>query len=219
LESAKTVPRILVSRRKRQSPRGDSQNTTRAATRRCSRAPDGRFLREFVETGYYFVHAVKCGTKAKFPGFGRSALPRDRRSIGEPLVRACASAHLGAELKRLSASVHWANSPTVRSAPFSPISIPKRGRPRDAGSIYHWMGSVCLSSTRPFRLRARCSGGSYGASRIATSNSSYRRARLSTHCSRLRPISRLNTGSTSPRSRSRGMTVGDGSRSQIAGSS
>jgi hypothetical protein len=66
-------------------------------------APDARFLREFLEAGYYFVHAVKCWTKAKYPGFGRGAVPRDRRNIGEPLARACATAHLGDELRRLEA--------------------------------------------------------------------------------------------------------------------
>jgi hypothetical protein len=66
-----------------------------------SEEPAAAFLDEFLETGHYFVHSVKCWTSARYPGFGRKAVRRDRHEIGEPLLRACAAAHLETELSNL----------------------------------------------------------------------------------------------------------------------
>lgn len=63
--------------------------------------PDAEFLAEFLHEGFYFIHAVKCWSAAKFPGFGRGATPTDRRERGEPLLKACAAAHLSNELADL----------------------------------------------------------------------------------------------------------------------
>ncbi|MBI3825584.1 MAG: hypothetical protein HY294_06295 [Candidatus Rokubacteria bacterium] len=82
--------------------RGELHTVLLRLRRVTAHAPDGWFLEEFLEAGYYFVHAVKCWAKAKYPGFGRGAVPRDRRNIGEPLARACAAAHLCEELRRLA---------------------------------------------------------------------------------------------------------------------
>jgi len=69
----------------------------------CVRAPrpDEDFLGEFLDTGYYFVHAVKCWSAAKYPGFGRGAKRSARAEMGEPLLEACAKAHLQDELRTL----------------------------------------------------------------------------------------------------------------------
>lgn len=64
--------------------------------------PDATFLDEFLETGFYFIHAVKCWYCAKYPGFGRGAEGMDRKRIGLPLLRACVDAHLRDELSSLS---------------------------------------------------------------------------------------------------------------------
>ena len=64
--------------------------------------PDGQFLDDFLDAGYYFVHAVKCWCAAKYPGFGRGAKRRERHEIGEPLLRVCAAAHLRDELQSLN---------------------------------------------------------------------------------------------------------------------
>ena len=66
-----------------------------------SHKPDAVFLEEFLETGHYFVHSVKCWIRAQYPGFGRKAVRRERHEIGEPLLRACATAHLETELSNL----------------------------------------------------------------------------------------------------------------------
>lgn len=64
--------------------------------------PDENFLREFREVRrFYFVHSVKCWTRANYPGFGRNALVKDRRAIGIPLLRACVETHLRPELNEL----------------------------------------------------------------------------------------------------------------------
>jgi hypothetical protein len=63
--------------------------------------PDGVFLEEFLSKGFFFLHAVKCWTMAKFPGFGRDARKEDRDIVGLPLVRACAGTHLRTELENL----------------------------------------------------------------------------------------------------------------------
>lgn len=64
---------------------------------------ENAFLEEFrVARRFFFVHAVKCWTEAKYPGFGRGAKAQERRDIGEPLLRACAQMHLGKELESLS---------------------------------------------------------------------------------------------------------------------
>jgi molybdenum cofactor cytidylyltransferase len=65
-------------------------------------ASAGDFLADFLNAGYYFIHAVKCWPCARFPGFGRGASPQDRREIGEPLARACARKHLGGELDQIA---------------------------------------------------------------------------------------------------------------------
>lgn len=64
--------------------------------------PDAVFVDEFRRKGFFFVHAVKCWTQAKYPGFGRKAKREDRDRLGEPLLRACASMHLGKELGELA---------------------------------------------------------------------------------------------------------------------
>lgn len=64
--------------------------------------PDAVFVDEFRGKGFFFVHAVKCWTQAKYPGFGREAKREDRNRLGEPLLRACASMHLGKELGELA---------------------------------------------------------------------------------------------------------------------
>lgn len=64
--------------------------------------PDAGFLDEFRRKGFFFVHAVKCWTQAKFPGFGRGHKKEDRKLLGEPLLRACASTHLERELQELA---------------------------------------------------------------------------------------------------------------------
>lgn len=64
--------------------------------------PDGIFLEEFLSKGFFFIHAVKCWTHTKYPGFGRNARRLDRKRIGVPLLQACAGTHLGAELHELS---------------------------------------------------------------------------------------------------------------------
>ena len=64
---------------------------------------DATFLTEFSERGYYFVHAVKCWTESKYPGFGRDQRNRERRrDLGEPLLHACAEEHLFSELDGLA---------------------------------------------------------------------------------------------------------------------
>jgi hypothetical protein len=63
--------------------------------------PDDVFLNEFLSKGFFFLHAVKCWTSAKFPGFGRKARIKDRDNLGLPLLRACAGTHLRAELEGL----------------------------------------------------------------------------------------------------------------------
>ena len=75
----------------------------RAAEWVVANEPDGAFLNEFLERGYYFVHAVKCWTESRYPGFGRDSANRQgRREIGEPLLKACVSTHIPSELQRLS---------------------------------------------------------------------------------------------------------------------
>ena len=64
--------------------------------------PDAVFADEFRGKGFFFVHAVKCWTQAKYPGFGRKAKREDRDRLGEPLLRACASMHLEKELGDLA---------------------------------------------------------------------------------------------------------------------
>lgn len=65
--------------------------------------PDDAFLHEFHEIRhFFFIHSVKCWTKAKYPGFGRGAKFKDRREIGEPLLRACTQTHLADELNQLA---------------------------------------------------------------------------------------------------------------------
>jgi len=64
--------------------------------------PDEGFLDEFLSKGFFFLHAVKCWTKPKYPGFGRNARKKDREQVGLPLLRACAATHLRAELEELS---------------------------------------------------------------------------------------------------------------------
>lgn len=66
-----------------------------------SKKPDGTFLDEFLTEGFFFLHAVKCWTKAKYPGFGRNARKEDRHKMGLPLLRACSGTHLQAELEQL----------------------------------------------------------------------------------------------------------------------
>jgi len=63
--------------------------------------PNEDFLAEFLDSGYYFVHAVKCWSAAKYPGFGRGAKRSARAEMGEPLLEACAKAHLQDELRAL----------------------------------------------------------------------------------------------------------------------
>jgi hypothetical protein len=67
-----------------------------------AREPGDNFLKEFLNTGYFFIHAVKCWTAAKYPGFGREAKRADRRLIGEPLLHACVETHLREELRQLA---------------------------------------------------------------------------------------------------------------------
>lgn len=64
--------------------------------------PDGTFLDEFLSKGFFFLHAVKCWTKTRYPGFGRDARKDDRDQVGLPLLRACSATHLRAELEQLS---------------------------------------------------------------------------------------------------------------------
>jgi hypothetical protein len=66
--------------------------------------PDGGFLKEFLEAGYYFVHAVKCWSTSKYPGFGRGAKRSARAEIGQPLLEVCARVHLQGELLALKPS-------------------------------------------------------------------------------------------------------------------
>lgn len=73
----------------------------RAADRVRAPKPDQGFLEEFLDAGFYFLHAVKCWTAAKFPGFGRKATRDARRERGEPLLRACVKTHLDRELDGL----------------------------------------------------------------------------------------------------------------------
>jgi hypothetical protein len=56
--------------------------------------PDHEFLEEFLDAGFYFIHAVKCWSAAKFPGFGRKARGDERLEKGEPLLKACVRTHL-----------------------------------------------------------------------------------------------------------------------------
>jgi hypothetical protein len=62
--------------------------------------PDGTFLNEFLSKGYFFVHAVKCWSQAKYPGFGRKGNNQERRFLGLPLLHACADTHIRTELER-----------------------------------------------------------------------------------------------------------------------
>ena len=63
--------------------------------------PDERFLKEFLENGYYFIHTVKCWNKAKFPGFGRDARSKEgrqrKKEIGFPMLFSCVRTHLADE--------------------------------------------------------------------------------------------------------------------------
>jgi hypothetical protein len=64
--------------------------------------PNRDFLDEFRGSRrFFFVHAVKCWTKARYPGFGRKARLTDRIDLGLPLLRFCVSTHLGKELSEL----------------------------------------------------------------------------------------------------------------------
>ena len=67
-----------------------------------ARAPDSEFLTQFIQTGHYFVHSVKCWTEAVFPGFGQNSDPAEWSSRGAPLLRACVASHLGTELRQLA---------------------------------------------------------------------------------------------------------------------
>lgn len=62
--------------------------------------PDATFLEEFLSNGYFFLHAVKCWSRPKYPGFGRSR--EERKQLGVPLLHACAATHLKPELKKYS---------------------------------------------------------------------------------------------------------------------
>ena len=55
-------------------------------------SPNKAFLDEFLEKGFYFIHTVKCWTKAKFP----------RGSEGEALINSCVRTHLEEELNALA---------------------------------------------------------------------------------------------------------------------
>jgi hypothetical protein len=63
--------------------------------------PNATFLDEFISNGFFFLHAVKCWTKTKYPGFGRNASKEERDKVGLPLLRACADTHLHTELEQL----------------------------------------------------------------------------------------------------------------------
>lgn len=64
--------------------------------------PDEIFLDEFLLKGYFFLHAVKCWSQTKYPGFGRKASAQERKSLGIPLLHACAETHLTTELEQYS---------------------------------------------------------------------------------------------------------------------
>jgi hypothetical protein len=64
--------------------------------------PDDVFLSEFRRKGLFFIHAVKCWTLPKFPGFGRGGKKADRDRVGLPLLRACALSHLEKDLRALN---------------------------------------------------------------------------------------------------------------------
>jgi hypothetical protein len=64
--------------------------------------PGQDFLDEFrTRRRFFFLHTVKCWTKAKYPGFGRGAKRMERTTLGVPLLKTCAGAHLGDELGHL----------------------------------------------------------------------------------------------------------------------
>ena len=65
-----------------------------------AKQPDGIFLDEFLSKGYFFLHAVKCWSQAKYPGFGRKPKGQERKQLGIPLLRACADTHLKSELEQ-----------------------------------------------------------------------------------------------------------------------
>lgn len=63
---------------------------------------DAAFLAEFMARGFYLVHAVKCWTDRKYPGFGRGASRAERKALGLPRLWECVDAHLADEIRRLS---------------------------------------------------------------------------------------------------------------------
>jgi hypothetical protein len=83
--------------------RTEIHGALRQVGRATASEPDHDFLDEFRTRGrFFFVHAVKCWTKAKYPGFGRESCSQDRLDIGMPLLRFCATTHLAGELADLA---------------------------------------------------------------------------------------------------------------------
>lgn len=69
---------------------------------KCKKA-DGNFLTEFLNTGHYFLHAVKCWTEAVYPGHGRGkTAPKVDRDSARERLHYCAETHLRDELQQLA---------------------------------------------------------------------------------------------------------------------
>lgn len=126
---------------------------------RAARA-DAEFLKEFLDAGFYFVHAVKCWSASKYPGFGRGAKGRERVEIGEPLLRACVTTHLGQELFKLKPAKVCALGKLAYSAlrvldeALDPSARPTEGRcfEVDRRKVLY----TCFPSRNPILGRRAC---------------------------------------------------------------
>ena len=95
-------------RYEKDSLRTDLHAVLHGLDRIASRSPDGKFLEEFLQKGYYLVHSVKCWTRGIYPGYGRdrnkSGWKSRWKQQGLPLLRICVDAHLRSEVAGLAPS-------------------------------------------------------------------------------------------------------------------
>ncbi|HEU5322362.1 MAG TPA: uracil-DNA glycosylase family protein, partial [Methylomirabilota bacterium] len=114
------------------------------------------FVEDFLRLGFYFLHAVKCWSRPRYPGFGRDVRNRrSRRILGQPLLKICASCHLKDELDSLRPSAVCA----LGDVPFRALQeLYPDLRQRGAGPLRFRSGR-CYEPNgpeRPFRLLVTC---------------------------------------------------------------
>jgi hypothetical protein len=130
--------------------RAELHRILRHLDRAVAARSDAAFLHDFLERRFFFVHAVKCWTAARYPGFGRGARRGDREATGLPLLRMCAREHLEQELidlapRRVSA---LGELPYLALCELFPELDP-RARPTQ-GRVFD------VSAARPWRLLYTC---------------------------------------------------------------